>query len=210
MYFLSPIQCAIWPTRRVVCGEQAGEEETVATEDLESANATIVYLEKFHQFELLDSVFTQFLETNTYRGAHYSLTKLLDVKFPRVFQFRHLSFPYVSTVFTVDGYDTDWVNIKLCNDGFVYIEKKGVRVQRHMSKDWVALPEDMQYMQYIPGLCAAVKPLYSSMRAFYNYGQKRFDIKLYPQDAHTPHLIVTFEPGYPDGDDVVPLHAVPA
>ena len=109
----------------------------------------------------------------------------------------------------MDGHDADWLNIKLYNDGFVYIEKSGLRVQRHMSRDWIALPED-KFLPYIPRLSAAVHPLYGRMQAFYNCGQQRFDIKLYPREAHTPHLIVTFEPGYPDRDEDAPFHAVPA
>lgn len=106
--------------------------EAIAEEALDNAKAAVVaeYFNKFHKFELLDTVFTEFLQTNSYRGTRYDLEGLLLIKARRFFQFQHLS---IGTVSTFDGHDFDWVNIKLCNDGFVYMKEAGTHVQRHMA-----------------------------------------------------------------------------
>jgi hypothetical protein len=78
---------------------------------------------RFHRFELLDSVFEQFLATNKHRGHHYSLNELLQwtdrLKTP--FQYTYDDIPYLATVFLHRGAERDWLNIKLNNDRFKYI-----------------------------------------------------------------------------------------
>jgi hypothetical protein len=159
-------------------------------------------LAKSSDVELLDSVFKAFLMTNKHRHEHYTMEDLIrtsDTSFKRYFWFEHLSIPYLATVFTYQGHDYDWLNIKLCNDGFVYTPRTG------KSDTWETPLECLGF------LSSTVKPLYDSARVFYNYAEQRIDIKLYPITPHgSPHgtpsppaLLVTFEPGTPYMDETV-------
>jgi hypothetical protein len=156
----------------------------------------------FHRFELLDSVFTEFVATNDYRGEHYSFSELLNIS-GKLIRFYHRSVPYIATIFTIHSHDADWLNIKLCNDGFVYSQTQGTT-----SAGWIALSENMPY---ISGIISTVEPFYQCARSVYSHTQQRFDIKLYPRDdasSDIPHVLITFEPGYPDRDDSVPAHTI--
>ncbi|KAI9094960.1 hypothetical protein DFS34DRAFT_627914 [Phlyctochytrium arcticum] len=96
-----------------------------------------------------------------------------------------------------EGPDRDCLNIKLCNDGFEYIQKSGGYVfPRHNSDDWVSLEErrcwdHMAYMKSI--LCGR----YPKGSAFYSMAE-RLDLEFFSKDSTTPDLMVTFENGYPD------------
>lgn len=162
------------------------------------------------QFELLDSVFSEFSATNQYRNKHYSFADMLGMKtrHPRYLKFMHSSVPYLATVFLVDDTDCDWLNIKLCNNGFVYSMKQGLELHRHKCDGWIALAKH-KYHAYLPHIMSAFEPLYQDNQAFYNYKHQRFDLKFFPRDSAppgTPHVILTFEPGYPHGDDTAPRH----
>lgn len=136
-----------------------------------------------------------------FRGQNYQLRDLFSVKTKRYFNFDHLSIPYLATVFTVEGSDTDWLNIKLCNDGFEYLAKPGKPISRHRSDKWVSLPPD-NVAPYFPCIEAAAKPYFSSARTFYNIHECRLDMKFFPKDtSKTPSMIVTYEPGYPFMDN---------
>lgn len=152
---------------------------------------------------LLDSVFEGFIKTNKHRQRHYTMGDLFSIArspFKHYFRFEHLSIPYLATVFTYKGYDYDWLNIKLCNNGFVYTPRAGDAITRHKSDTWIVLPAS-EALKWFSFLSSTVKPFYKSARVFYNYAEQRTDIKLYPTAPSTPALLVTFEPGSPYMDD---------
>ena len=187
----------------------AGEmtEQTEALQSLQQ-DQTDQYLSKFHKFELLDSVFTEFLTTNQWRGQHLKLEELGASNSKRFLRYTHYSIPYLATVFTHQGAGEDWLNIKLCNDGFRYTAKEGVEFHRHGSiPGWVFLPEH-KFLPDLAGLQAVVKPLYASIQGFYNFSAQRMDLKLFPRESTTPHLLVTFEPGYADMDTTMPRYSI--
>jgi len=158
-------------------------------------------LSKHHNLNLLDTVFKAFLMTNVFRGQNYQLRDLFLVKSRRYFKFEHMSIPYLATVFTVEGHDADWLNIKLCNDGFEYLAKPGKPISRHCSDKWVSLPPG-NVLPYFTSTVAAAKPYFSSARVFYNVHECRLDMKFFPKDTNTtPAMIVTYEPGYPYMDE---------
>lgn len=158
-------------------------------------------LSKHHNLNLLDTVFDGFLKTNVFRGQNYQLCDLFSVKSKRYFKFEHMSIPYLATVFTVEGHDTDWLNIKLCNGGFEYLAKPGKPISRHQSDQWVSLPPG-NVLPCFTSIVAAAKPYFSSARIFYNAYECRIDMKFFPKDPNkTPAMVVTYEPGYPFMDD---------
>ena len=157
---------------------------------------------------LLDDVFKAFSGTNIHQGMHYSFEDLLSIMDTRYFKFEHLSIPYLATVSFYKGPDMDSIMIKLCNDGFEYITKLGPLISRHKSDTWIAL-DPHQALQHFPALSSVAKTLYSSARVYYNYVEKRLDIKLYPRSVSTVGLTVTYEPGYPYMDDAAPRGNLP-
>ena len=190
--------------------EQLAGEVTEQTEALHTLqqDQAVQYLSKFHKFELLDSVFTEFLTTNQWRGQHLKLEELGASSSKRFLRYTHYSIPYLATVFTHQGAGEDWLNIKLCNDGFQYTAKEGVEFHRHGNiPGWVALPEH-KFLPYLAGLQTAVKPMYATIQGFYNFSAQRMDLKLYPRGSTTPHLLVTFEPGYADMDTTMPRYSI--
>lgn len=185
---------------------QARKMDDAEIKDLvaEEREASVTqYLQRHHKFELLDSVLTAFLETNTYRGSHYTLPELLNTPHKRFFLFYHYSIPYLATVFPVDGATATWVNIKLCNDGFAYKPREGTPIARHQSTNWVALPIPT-FSPYVHTIHATFSSTHKQIRAFYNFPMSRLDLKLYPRDPTGTHILITFEPGYPYVDEEMP------
>lgn len=65
-------------------------------------------------------------------------------------------------------------------------------------------------LQQFPFLsAAAASTAYDTARLYYNYQEKRLDMKLYPRSATAPGLMVTFEPGFPYMDDLAPMGDIP-
>lgn len=165
-------------------------------------------LSQYTRLSLLDEVFKGFIQTNKHQGRHYSVEDLLSIDHKQGFFFEHHSIPYLATVDLHRGPDIDWLTIKLCNSSFHYIAKLGPLISRPNSESWVALEAD-HVMQQFPFLSAAANTFYDTARLFYNYQEKRLDMKLYPRSAATPGLMVTFEPGYPYMDDLAPMGDIP-
>ncbi|KAL6055316.1 hypothetical protein QOT17_016859 [Balamuthia mandrillaris] len=152
---------------------------------------------RHHKFEILDNVFQEFLNTNVRQGKTWTLDEMLcDVREKNFyFHYEHDSIPYFATVFLYEAPDANWLNIKLVNNGFVYQPRLGEPISRHE----------------LQGLLDG-KVEYAGGRrvVFYNHQHNRLDIKIWkrtddPSDASTststtslPHLMITYEPGYPD------------
>jgi hypothetical protein len=155
-----------------------------------------------HNFKLLDEVFHQFLETNMYRGRHWDVLELLaySALSKRFFKFEHLAIPYLATLVMRDGHDASWLNIKLCNDSFVYEEKRTQDKHYfwHESQGWQSLPKE-QCLDHLSRLQAFATGRYEKFVTHYNALECRLDIQLFPISgvAGVPHLLITFENGYP-------------
>jgi len=88
------------------------------------------------------------------------------------------------------------VNIKLCNNSFVYFPKHGTKITRHKGiRGWNVLRvEEVKaafptVAQYFAGW---------SVIAYYNYSRHRVDILLYNPKEDGPDVLIAFEDGYPD------------
>lgn len=160
---------------------------------------------RFHRFEILDEVFKDFLETNSRSGRrgqeHLTLGNLLHINHtnPRYFRYEHAGIPYLATVFLHEDTNGDWVNVKLCNNGFFYVTKRvNCPISRHNEKDWILLNSAFDYFTSTK---AFLKDHYSSYRCFY-HNKHRFDMKFFnPKNGLDRNLIVTYEDGTPYNDE---------
>jgi hypothetical protein len=159
-------------------------------------------LARLELFETLDGVIGAFLNTNTWQGRNFTLNDLLKVSSKRYFRYEHLSIPYRATVTRIEDYDATWLCLKLANNGFQYTAKSGERISRYKFNSWIAL-EVQDFLQHFPTLQRKVKGTYDEARVFYTFEERRVDIKLYPSDETLPHLMITFEEGYPYWSDIV-------
>jgi hypothetical protein len=158
---------------------------------------------KFHKFQLLEEVFTQFLQTNEYRQQHFTIDALLklDNTHKKFLKYEHGSVPYLATVFVFDGPHKPWLNIKLHSDGFAYLPKRREIVPpRHRCDGWVLLTEkDWQYMPQLLKTFTSFAngQVYQLSRMFYNDTARRLDIKFDSKDDNYNSVVITFEEGYP-------------
>jgi hypothetical protein len=166
--------------------------------------------EELFQISLLDEVFDEFLSTNVFRSRNFALPDLLQAagtakKFLRYF---HCGIPYLATVFTVQSHDGDWINIKLCHNGFQYKPQQGRHYSRHQSEGWVSLGHEAVATH----LSKTKKHFHEAgyaeedgckLALLCNYQQQQVDVKITPagDDHSRPRILLTFESGYPDYDD---------
>lgn len=160
-----------------------------------------------HRFQLLYSVLQSFISTNTYRGRTFTFDQILRINSKIFFRFEHHDLPYIATVSSINGYDSDWINIKLNNNGFTYIPRKGQLVPRRQNSDgWILMEAWTQELPMLVSQLAGVaNGAFSSARAFYNWKHNRPDIKFYGKpDSGVPNVLITFEDGDPYYDEDVP------
>lgn len=162
-------------------------------------------LEKQYQFAMLDEVFTSFLETNKCEGLKYNIKNLLAIteSHKHFFRYEHASIPYLATVFIVVGPDSKWINLKLCNNGFVYQTRRGETRQRH-NAEFMSLGEVFDEFE---GMQTELSHYFKKVAVFYS-NEGRMDIKFSDPIGDTPNLIVTYEPGYPYWDDKAATRSV--
>jgi len=174
-----------------------------------------IQYQQLQRFEVLDSVFRDFLATNMNRKKRYSLKEIINWEFgannrfggsvyENFFSFEHLSIPYLATIVLFSDQHDTWINIKLINNGFIYRFKNGNFVTRHpskgvISKDWIELESGWS------GFVSVKKELqqlgYSEeddVTVWYNFELQRVDVKIIPKNESLPPLMITFEPGVPD------------
>ena len=94
----------------------------------------------------------------------------------RFVKYVHASTPYLATLFKIEWSDqNEWVNVKLCNNGFVYLYMPGETIERHNSEGWIQFDECLQEMLNLKNnLCNAG---FESIAAFYSYVGQHLDIK---------------------------------
>lgn len=155
---------------------------------------------KYHYLNIMDNVFAEFLKTNVFRGKNYQLRDLFidgcSVNSKRYFKFMYDGSPYLATVSSVAGYNTDWLTIKLCNVSFKYLT-----TANKLEPPLVSLSPSTN-IPYLTSIVDAAKPYFSSARVSFNVHECRLDMKFFPKDtSKTPSMIVTYEPGYPFMDN---------
>lgn len=180
-------------------------EANVSAAEERQAFATAHFLQRHHKFELFDSVYKAFIDTNTYRGIHFTLSQLLETPHKRFFLFFHRSIPYLARVCPVDGATGAWVNIKLYNEDFACKTRESVPIALHRSSfgDRVSMGGAHNH-PYLSSIQSTLYATHRRMRAFYSFRDSRFDIKIYPHDLQDVHVLLTFEPGYPYTDEDAP------
>eukprot|EP00731_Ephydatia_muelleri_P021252 Em0013g979a len=158
------------------------------------------YKRKHHSFDILDSVLDEFLKTNSW--GYVDLSQICSSRLTRktFLRYVHASIPYLATVFEVNGTDQKvWVNVKLCNNSFVYVYKPGETIERNNSDGWIQFDECLLHM---PILKANLRNAgFQTIDAYYSYDDQRLDIKAWTCEDDAPNLVLTFEPGYPYRDD---------
>ena len=105
------------------------------------------YKRKHHSFDILDSVLDEFLKTNSW--GYVDLSQICSSRLTRktFLRYVHASIPYLATVFEVNGTDQKvWVNVKLCNNSFVYVYKPGETIERNNSDGWIQFDECLLHM----------------------------------------------------------------
>lgn len=166
------------------------------------------YEQKFHRFEILDQVFGEFLATNEHQGRQYTFDNIMDVEGEKFFRYEHASIPYLATIRRQQLYQGPCVDIKLANNGFIYVTKDGRHVRRHNSPHWVHLPSS-RGLKYFDKLLQSTDGRFASVKTWYNYQAQRLDILFAPNSPHGVHLRVPFERGFPFIDDEVPFEPIP-
>lgn len=160
---------------------------------------------RFHKFKLLDEVFNEFIDTNYHKKKHFEFNDILKYDQKTINpRFTHANIEYVATLFVHDDADKDWLNIKLVNDGFQYILKKGIAVpKRHNNtagwvllndKDWKDMDGMMTKFQSVLDIDEQV---FQKATVFYNFDLERLDFKFFSSSDNYNNVIVTFEPGTP-------------
>ena len=156
---------------------------------------------KFVRFELLDKVFTEFLQTNTFRGRHSTLddiiTDCMNSSRERFYLFTHANLPYHAAIRVREKEDYDEVQIQLPNDGFQYYYKSGSKAYHHQWRSGVEL-EIEHCLQYMPQMLALLRPKYDKTEIFCHYAEKRLDVRFHPKNSHAPALLVSYTEGYPE------------
>jgi hypothetical protein len=184
-------------TRNALTAQINDEKKNGSEVDLLHLEDRLVRLEFF---ETLDGVIGAFFNTNIWRGKNFTLDDLLKVSSKRYFRYEHLSIPYRATVTRIEDCDATWQCLKLANNGFQYTAKSGERISRHKYNGWIVLGVQ-EFLQHFPTLQRKVKGAYDEAQVFYTFEERRVDVKLYPSDETLPHLMITFEEGYPDWSD---------
>lgn len=155
--------------------------------------------DRFFKFELLDEVFSEFLSSNRRNVTLQHILTFPKGAYPgdRMYTtFFHAEIPYMATVFLYDKNGQEWVNVKLNNDGFWYGHILGSYVSRHNHTKWIRL--DQKYHRYFETVIRAFQETHKVV-IYYNQHLKRVDVKLFAiEPAVHKHVVLTFEPGYPD------------
>ena len=157
---------------------------------------------RFHKFEVLDEVIAAFFATNHRDGDGVTfdmdaVMRLRPADGKIYTKYLHATVPYLSSLFTVNGSDGMWVNLKLANNGFVYVSKEGT--VPHQSLNFILLPWN-RCISYFTSLHRLIDGRFNRASVHYNFLDDRFDIKLHATPP-APSLIIRFEPGYPYHED---------
>jgi len=161
---------------------------------------------KHHKFEILDDVLNNFFSTNnrTIDGnkTRYNLKSILQMRVKTKMAFHHDGDRWLATVFFREDEYGPSVHIKLPNDGFEYIHKKGRQISRQSSSGWIKLGWD-RMLKYMPKVKSLMQDetCWTQIGMFYEHEEERVDIKLLSNDVNKcPNLVITYESGLPADD----------
>ena len=161
------------------------------------------YKKKYRNFEILDTVFAEFLSTNLFSS---NLRKICTCQKKTYLTYHHHSIPYLATISPSAYDDKDCISIRLCNNGFVYVKHRGERTSRQRSDDFIRMDERMtdlkirmdERMTDLKTLKAEVKSAgYTEFEIWHSYKVNKIDVKAFAENPGRI-LCVTFEPGYPE------------
>lgn len=154
-----------------------------------------------HKFEILDEVLSNFLETNINNRKHRTIAEILAItKYYTGFKFFHDTGKWHGTVLYLKD-EEPWLNIKLPNNGFVYIPKSGKPISRHKSENWIPLAWN-KCLSYMPKTNEFLKDTHDRVVLYYEFAAQRIDIKFKSKNIDVlPNVLVTYERGVPEEDD---------
>lgn len=149
----------------------------------------------------LDNIFRCFVNTNIVRGTHLSMDQIIAettaVGGRKLhFSYEHMNVKYMATTYVYTGPDADWIDIKLANNGYNYVNPvRGERIPapRHNSDGWIVLPKFQQREFQVLTDCLQA----DEIAIMYNSEQHRVDMIVFPSTPQGFHYMITFEDGTP-------------
>ncbi len=177
--------------------QEQGEEDAAARE--------LTPIEKLSRFQVLDSVFADFLDTNSYLGETQTLADILQTVQKRYPKYTHWGIDYLATIYTKLLHSGPQVNIKLNSNGFHYTLRQGIGEPefRHNSASFIPLSPETN-MQYFPILLTATAPTHGGIKLWYDWPKQRTDIIMEGLDGNAD-LCITYEEGSPYIEDKYPF-----
>lgn len=177
--------------------QEEGDEDAAARE--------LTPIEKLSRFQILDTIFADFLDTNSYLDSTQSLARIMQTVEKRYPKYTHWNIDYLATTYTKFLHSGPQVSIKLNSNGFHYTLRQGIGepVFRHNSDSFIPLQPETN-MQHFPRLLTATAPTHGGIKLWYDWPKKRTDIMLEGLDRN-PDLCITFEEGSPYIEDKYPF-----
>ena len=163
--------------------QEEGEEDAAARE--------LTPIEKLSRFQVLDTVFPDFLDTNSYLGETQTLADILQTAQKRYPKYTHWDIDYLATTYTKLLHSGPQVTIKLNSNDFHYTLWQGIGVPefRHRSDSFIPLSPETN-MQYFPVLLTATAATHGGIKLWYDWPQKRTDIILEGLDGNPDLCII--------------------
>jgi len=170
------------------------------------------------QWSVLDSIFYDFITTNTLKGRNSDLSQLLDSErdyHAKFYKYSHQSVPYLATVQWVARGEKDILCIRLNHNGDIYGENGNGKVTvrrdcaRHCFSDWIqfdetevrkALPQLFSLTQKLRRDGQTAFPHTCDCVVYYHPHQQRVDIRLRSVVDRCPNLDICYEAGVPFED----------
>ena len=158
---------------------------------------------KLSDMAILDSVYTEFLRTNSHDYRELKKICLCEKLTMKSYaEYYHETIPYLAKLFRRGGPTKVEVHVTLCNNGFVRFPKPGDNLKRDKFGTWISCDDCLRYM---PGIAASFRHAgYDHYVAFYSYEEQRLDINAFNDgDPVLPNLVLTYKSRYPYEDNTV-------
>lgn len=139
---------------------------------------------------LLNTIFNSFMSTNNFRDKWYSFQELLEVRRKQEFKFEWHNNIYLAHIIPKVKHGAKIVHIKLYNNSFKYI------ATNNTFKIVCPFQIKKECRQLSETLCSK----YNNVIISYNVKMNCIKMKSYASN-NTPHMLITFEHGYPYNDD---------
>jgi hypothetical protein len=142
-------------------------------------------------FELLDTVFRDFIKTNQRRNKTFSLQDILqiDVYNPMYFRYTHDDMPYLASLQNIADPDKDLIHIQLFSKNFNPILQDCQNVLGVINSD-----------QLLKGY---IRQAFDGFSDMYTFKERRLYLKIYLENDNVPNVLLTLEKGYPYFDDQI-------